>query len=91
MCGRAHPEVYLQLCRGDDSVGHRFDCIRLQTGQVFAVLTYRIRYVSVNVLFAQNGGGWENLGNAWHPRFDTSRLLIADYTRGPRDGAAINN
>jgi len=84
MKGGTHPEVYLQLCCGDGSVGRRFDCITLEgSGHVFAVLTYRIKHVTVNVLYAQDGGGWENLGKTWHPRFSTKRFEIGDYARGP--------
>lgn len=81
MADGIHPEIYLQFCRGDGSVGRRFDCIKLETGHVFAVLTYRIKFVTANVLYAQNGGGWGNLSTAWHPRFDTNRLVIGDYSR----------
>jgi hypothetical protein len=84
--GCAHPEVYLQFCCGDDSVGRHFDCIRLDSGHVFAVLTYRIKLVTVNVFYAQAGGGWENLARTWHPRFGTNKLIIGDYAREP-DGA----
>jgi hypothetical protein len=83
MKGSTHSEVYLQLCCGDGTVGRRFDCIRLETGHVFAVLTYRIKHVTVNIFFAQDGGGWENLDNTWHPRFSTKRFVIGDYDRGP--------
>ena len=83
MKGGTHPEVYLEFCRGDNSVGRRFDCIRLETGYVFAVLTYRIKFVTINILYAQSGGGWENLNRTWDPRFGTNRLVIGDYERGP--------
>jgi len=84
MDSRAHPEVYLQFCCGHDSVGRSFDCVRYENGYVFAVLVYRIKYVTVNILFAQAGGGWEDLSRAWHPRFDTHRLVIGDYDRGAK-------
>jgi hypothetical protein len=84
MNNRIHPEVYLQFCSGDGSVGRHFDCIQLDTGHVFAVLTYRIKFITVNALYAQAGGGWESLSRAWHPRFDTNKLVIADYAVGPK-------
>jgi hypothetical protein len=83
MKGGTHPEVYLQFCCGDGTIGRHFDCIRLNGGHVFAVLTYRIKYVTVNIFYAQEGGGWENLDKTWHPRFGTNRLVIGDYARGP--------
>jgi len=83
--GGTHPEVYLQFCRGDGSVGRQFNCIRLDSGHVFAVLTYRIKHVIVNIFYAQEGGGWENLDKTWHPRFGAKRLVIGDYDRGPME------
>lgn len=83
MKGGTHPEVYLRFCCGDGSVGRHFDCIRLESGHLFAVLTYRIKHVTVNIFYAQEGGGWENLRKTWHPRFGTRRLVIGDYDRGP--------
>jgi hypothetical protein len=52
-------------------LGRHFDSIRLESGHVFAVLTCRIKHVTVNIFYAQEGGGWENLGKTWHPRFGT--------------------
>lgn len=88
MNNRTHPEVYLQFCCGDGSVGRHFDCIKLETGPVFAVLTYRIAFITINVLYAQAGGGWQSLSQTWHPRFDTNRLVIGNYATGPSAPAA---
>jgi hypothetical protein len=85
MNGRTHPEVYIQFCCGDESVGRRFDCRTLDIGGhvfAFAVLTYRIRHVTINIIYAQDGLDWESLDQVWHPRFSTKRFLIGDYTRG---------
>jgi hypothetical protein len=83
MKGRTHPEVYLQFCCGDGTVGRKFDCISLNNGgHVFGFLTYRIKHVTVNIFYAQEGGGWENLNKTWHPRFSTKRFVIGDYARG---------
>jgi hypothetical protein len=83
MKGGTHPEVYLQFCCGDGTVGRHFDCIRLETGHVFAVLAYRIKLLTVTILYAQSGGGWESPDRTWHPRFGTNRLVIGDYAREP--------
>lgn len=84
MNNRIHPDVYLQFCCGDGTVGRRFDCIELDTGHLFAVLTYRIKFITVNALYAEAGGGWESLSRAWHPRLDTNKLVIGDYATGPK-------
>jgi hypothetical protein len=83
---KMHQEVYLQFCCGDGTVGRRFDCRTLDVGGrifVLAVLTYRIKHVIVNIIYAQDGGGWEVEDKTWHPRFGTKRFEIGDYARGP--------
>jgi hypothetical protein len=79
MNNRAHPEVYLQFGKGDGTVGRLVKCLQLETGHVLACLFYRVGVLTVNVVFAQSGGGWETLSTAWHPLRGSNRFVIADF------------
>lgn len=76
---RPHPEVYLQFGRSDGTVGRLVKCIKLETGHVLACLFYRVGAFTVNVIFAQAGGGWESLSATWHPRRSSDRFVITDF------------
>ena len=79
MNNRPHPEVYLQFGRSDGTVGRLVKCIKLETGHVLACLFYRVGAFTVNVIFAQAGGGWESLSATWHPRRSSNRFVITDF------------
>ena len=87
---RPHPEVYLQFGRGNGTVGRsNLECIKTEDGHILALWLYRIGPVTVNVMFAQDGGGWEGLSETWHPRFRMKRITIADFT-GPKPVGRIS-
>jgi hypothetical protein len=75
MNGRAHPEVYLQVGSSNAETGRsNVQVTRVFTGHVLALWLYRVGGYAVNVMFAQEAGGWEGLSGTWHPRFGASGL-----------------
>jgi hypothetical protein len=84
---RAHPHVYLKFgCApsldGNAIVG-RSD-VKTATRSIdgscaFATWLYHVGDLAVNVMFAADGEQREGLVGAWHPRFGTNRLVIADF------------
>jgi hypothetical protein len=79
MNNRPHPEVYLQLGKGDGTVGRMVKALKLETGHVLTCLFYRVGFLTVNVIFAQAGANWEALSATWHPRRGSNRFVMADF------------
>jgi len=48
----------------------------------FATWFYWVDKLAINVMFAKDGENRQGLVGAWHPRYGTSKLLVADFDFG---------
>jgi hypothetical protein len=84
---KQHPNVYLKFgCNfslrnnpivGMSDVGGILD--NSDGSCVFASWFYEVDRLAVNVMFAADGQKREGLVGAWHPRYGTNKLVIADF------------
>lgn len=84
---KACPYVYLKFGRdrslNDNAMAGMSDIeaeMRNSDGScAFATWLYCLEGLAVNVMFAADGEKREGLIDAWHPRFGTNKLVVADF------------
>jgi hypothetical protein len=84
---RFHPSVYLKFgCTrspfGKAIVGwsDMHGALRNSDGScAFATWFYEVDTLAINVMFSADGEKREGLVDAWHPRFGTNKVLLAEY------------
>lgn len=84
---KACPYVYLKFGRdpllNDNAMTGMSDIesdLRASDGScAFATWFYFLDGLAVNVMFAADGEKREGLIDAWHPRFGTNKLVVADF------------
>lgn len=84
---RGCPFVYLKFGRGPTLNGNAMagmsdieTAMRASDGScAFATWFYCVDRLAVNVMFAADGEKRDGLIDAWHPRYGSKKLLIADF------------
>lgn len=80
---RAHPFVYLKFTHGPETTGRselHLECTE-DRKHVFSTWLYQVGWLTVIVMFATPSEKQrKGLFEAWHPKFGSNRLVIADLS-----------